>query len=103
VEDNAMEIQWTRHACGALFTNVFFQPSCKVGDIKIQLPFWAPFQNSYTPFLNYFQPILPPQNGAGDLSEYICGLFISKFQKLHDLFRLFSIFVNHHQIHLKCF
>jgi hypothetical protein len=29
VEDNAMEIQRMHHICGALFTNVFFQPSCR--------------------------------------------------------------------------
>jgi len=51
----------------------------KVGDIKIQLPFWASFHNSYTSFLISFQPILLPQNGAGGLSEYILGHFILKF------------------------
>ena len=50
----------------------------KVQDIEIQLPFWEPSHNSYTPFLNHFQSIL---NGAGNLSEYICGLFISKIPK----------------------
>jgi len=54
------------------------QNDCKVGDIEIQLPFWAPFHNSYTSFLIYFQPILLAQNGAGDLSEHILGHFISK-------------------------
>jgi hypothetical protein len=50
----------------------------KVGDIEIQLPFWAPFHNSYTSFLIYFQPILLAQNGVGDLSEHILCHFISK-------------------------
>jgi len=35
-------------------------PVCKVGTIKIQLPFWAPSCNSYSSFLNNFLPNLPP-------------------------------------------
>ena len=38
-----------------------WSPLCgKVGDIEIQLPFWASSCNSYTSFLNHFLPILPP-------------------------------------------